>query len=678
MGWQVSAGTGGSFRPESVAVFTGMRGSFRPEYTFKGCESFKLGQATLKYDTTFHICGIDASEQQLKIKLCFDPKGRPETFNDTLIIESNLYSKNVWQIPISGKAEDLTPPTITDDTICDVLRPGNPLTVSASATDGCNLPPSLMLYYRILGGAEHPLPFDNGNAVIPADSITKRGIEYRIIATDASGKDSWEPAQGYHSMPVRVEAPADLIWLGTRERQQSYFPLDAMVNSYRMISVPLNLDDKKAETVIVNDLPDYDNGVTWLLYDYFNGNYCEYTPQTKAKFREFIPGRAFWLITTQLPETLQVGPGKSVTTSAESATRCNIVDYSRYTLEPGWNLIGNPYPFDIATAACSFASGDSITNIWQYDIPTGQSVGDWIYKPAVLKPWQGYAIRALKATDLIFSNREARASSSTALSQYKPETTNSTQDWHLQIQARGGQHLDLDNYAGIREHARTDWDAADIFEPPPIGEYIAVYFPHRDWPEYPSDYAGDFRPAFANGEVWEFEVKSNLKESAITLTIKTGVNFPSHLSVYLYDKNRQAFQDLREHADYTFNNLGELLPGRFELLIGTMDFVQHRTTAITNNLPDEIQLYQNFPNPFNQETIFSFYLPQAAPVTLKVFDVLGREVRVLSDSRVWEKGRQFVRWAGEDHSGNKVANGFYILSLQAGGFMWQQQIMLLK
>jgi len=33
MGWQVSAGTGGSFRPESVAVFTGIRGSFRPEYT---------------------------------------------------------------------------------------------------------------------------------------------------------------------------------------------------------------------------------------------------------------------------------------------------------------------------------------------------------------------------------------------------------------------------------------------------------------------------------------------------------------------------------------------------------------------------------------------------------------------------------------------------------------------
>jgi hypothetical protein len=80
----------------------------------------------------------------------------------------------------------------------------------------------------------------------------------------------------------------------------------------------------------------------------------------------------------------------------------------------------------------------------------------------------------------------------------------------------------------------------------------------------------------------------------------------------------------------------------------------------------KISLAQNAPNPFSSTTSLSFSLPQSGPVSLSVYDVSGRLVSTLVD-RPMDAGTHQVVWDGRDSGGSVVANGVYMLRLQAGG-----------
>jgi hypothetical protein len=80
----------------------------------------------------------------------------------------------------------------------------------------------------------------------------------------------------------------------------------------------------------------------------------------------------------------------------------------------------------------------------------------------------------------------------------------------------------------------------------------------------------------------------------------------------------------------------------------------------------KISLAQNAPNPFSSTTSLSFALPKSGPVSLSVYDVSGRLVSTLVN-RPMDAGNHQVVWDGRDSGGNMVANGVYLLRLQAGG-----------
>ncbi len=106
---------------------------------------------------------------------------------------------------------------------------------------------------------------------------------------------------------------------------------------------------------------------------------------------------------------------------------------------------------------------------------------------------------------------------------------------------------------------------------------------------------------------------------------------------------------------------------------------QGSTSIIKRNehFPDQLQLNQNFPNPFNPFTVISFSLPQDQEIQLKIFDVRGRLVRTLYSGTLPAGKAQFI-WDGRDARGARVSSGIYIYRLSAGKFTAYKKMMFMR
>ncbi|MEC9378331.1 MAG: FlgD immunoglobulin-like domain containing protein, partial [Candidatus Latescibacterota bacterium] len=83
-------------------------------------------------------------------------------------------------------------------------------------------------------------------------------------------------------------------------------------------------------------------------------------------------------------------------------------------------------------------------------------------------------------------------------------------------------------------------------------------------------------------------------------------------------------------------------------------------------LPVQVQLEQNYPNPFNSQTVIPFAVPGPSQVRLRIFDVLGQQVRALDPGLVGA-GLHRVSWNGRNDDQQAVAAGVYIARLQVLG-----------
>ena len=105
---------------------------------------------------------------------------------------------------------------------------------------------------------------------------------------------------------------------------------------------------------------------------------------------------------------------------------------------------------------------------------------------------------------------------------------------------------------------------------------------------------------------------------------------------------------------------------------GSLNGVSTDMEDIEVDIPSEMVLHHNYPNPFNPVTVISYQLPVNSNVELKVFDMLGREVATLVEGRV-EAGIHSVSW---NASGN--ASGIYFYRLKAGGRVLTHRMTLIK
>ncbi len=99
------------------------------------------------------------------------------------------------------------------------------------------------------------------------------------------------------------------------------------------------------------------------------------------------------------------------------------------------------------------------------------------------------------------------------------------------------------------------------------------------------------------------------------------------------------------------------------------------TTSVNidfSTLPKTFELYQNYPNPFNPSTTISFLLPSKSFVSLKIFDLLGREAATIVSEEM-SVGSYSRQWNAAN-----MSSGIYFYRLQAGSFIETKKLILIK
>jgi hypothetical protein len=144
------------------------------------------------------------------------------------------------------------------------------------------------------------------------------------------------------------------------------------------------------------------------------------------------------------------------------------------------------------------------------------------------------------------------------------------------------------------------------------------------------------------------------------------------LRTLLYDRLANKYIKAGEHfmADMPFqlSNPEEVRADKIILV----DMNKHKLNKIeieiiygnAPSLPLDYILFQNYPNPFNPSTTIKFQVPQTCDVTVKIYNVLGQEVKTLFIGSVL-RGTYSIQWDGLNDSGVKMSSGTYVYRMTA-------------
>ena len=520
-----------------------------------------------------------------------------------------------------------------------LIQPANvAIPIATQISDAGSGVQEAMLFYR-QGGmptfTERAMNAASGvyTGSIEASIVGPEGLEYYVVARDSLDNISRTPQVGAHSIQIQIDAPG----------LQQQFSGDTTLTGYRLIAVPMELANASSSSVL-SDLGTY-NDRNWRLWrlkdDYAQFEGAEQYQELRTN-TTFNPGDAFWLISRN-NWTIQTGEAVSVSTK----------DPFRKNLNPGWNFISSPFNFTIPLQNVSLSSGTApILKVYQQGWANSNS----------MSPFTGYAVDAGEEDNVeLIINPNIGTSGSKQSPDSPVQIHSANLSWSVQIGAESNIAHDRDNFIGASNAASVGWDVLDRPEPPVIGDYLSVSFPHEEWGKVHRRYESDVRPVPSYGDEWLFEVISGTPQT-VQLSFDGIEDVPQTFSIQLIDEFNQTVLDLREHSTYTLRTAGGAQAYPLSINIGESEYIEEQVE--TKNLrPDAPSLDQNYPNPFNPTTSIRYGLTGPSIVTLEVYNSLGQVVSTLVNHISKDAGYHVATWDALADDGSAVSSGLYLYRL---------------
>jgi hypothetical protein len=487
--------------------------------------------------------------------------------------------------------------------------------------------------------------YSNGNVTdtrVFASNLDYNTTYFWQVNVTISGITSdWSSPRLFTTFNNEIQATKTIVF-PQHERRDEFSSSD-----YLLIGLPGNADVFFRE--VLGDgagekwMAYWDNGNTSTSQDYF----IRYNSSNIFKFRT---GQAFWIIhngTINIDKAVHNAP-------------LNEFAQAEVVVHSGWNIITCPFGHSVSWDAVKQANGiTTATPLFRYDRPNQRFTVH-----TILEPMEGF----------YFDNKQDTLTTLLVpyIDSFNKPLVNRDVIWDLKIELSSGETKAASTRIGVGINAEIGLDNFDYRKPRALADLADIYFERPEWDSDYSRFGSDIRPRINEVEVWDFQVYAPQKSES-ELTFSGITNIPEEYEVYLIDKTRLIYQDLRDNDRYEFVSTPEI--SEFEIIVGDAEAVEEKLDAV---IPMAYTLGQNYPNPFNPTTTIPLTLPEQSEVSLKVFNVLGQEVITLFKGTL-NAGRHYFLWEGTNRAKTMMPSGIYIYQMTTNtGYQFSEKMVLIK
>jgi len=374
----------------------------------------------------------------------------------------------------------------------------------------------------------------------------------------------------------------------------------------------------------------------------------------------FLFGSSYWI--------------NSPAASSYSSTSPISTSEVTYTLQPGWNFIPNPHLITYPIKSLRFTVNGQLFRFSEVISQKLVSSAIYVYRdgrfqiPTEILPFESFYVK-------YYANPNVAGYISFYPFYSAPEIQPPTPNWQLQVQASsttsdtdsfvlGTSPIGTDSY-----DFKLDIPTSPVKPFPSLRTYLTREAP-ADISFLDSKLHSEFRSAFNGSEqqekIWNFAIETSSVEP-ISITLH-GTSIPVNYSL------RVVMGEI-EHSysqDYSFT----FIPSSAGIHTGYIK-VNNYPVSNTDLVQTPISSLIVYPNPFNPSTTLAFSTPKSIDVSIDLYNIKGQKVRNLHRGMLPGGNHQLV-WDGKDNSGKGVGSGIYFARINAGSYIKNVKMVLMK
>ncbi len=397
----------------------------------------------------------------------------------------------------------------------------------------------------------------------------------------------------------------------------------------------------------------------------------------------FHLGRGYFLAdsngATTLSITIKGTPAQNTVAPDPTHAGYNTQDGSfRIALKPGWNLIGEPFPYPVNFLNLRVVGADgTVTDVLTAQSGQNPSLGAalWTFQSGLyqvaytLDPWRGYWIRAFdnrgvgqRGTPAIITlvvSPSARQDRSVHDTRGVLLAGNrETDGWALSLVASVGSRKSAPATVGQTRAALDTYDRFKLETPPVVSnKNVTLAFSHPEWADKAGNYSADVRSAASLTQKWDFTVTSTIANEPVTLNWPNLAQVSRRKDLILTDVDNKTTVDLRGRSSYTIaaTPTGVVRHLRLETRAAQKRKLE-LTTVIADVHPSRAS---GLPGSVN----ISYNTTADATVQVGILKN-GRLIRSV-DSTTRAAGASAVVWDMRDNTGHTVPGDTYSVEVRA-------------